>query len=89
MKSNFLKTVLPAFALILAITASLAFTSSEDAALLGYTQVDFPTQQCNPVGDVEDICQETATAVDCTISAAIIFKTQSGTQCSNKLFERP
>ena len=34
MKTNFLKIVLPAFALMLAITASLAFTSVEDDAIV-------------------------------------------------------
>ncbi len=63
MKSNFLKIVLPAFALMLAITASLAFTSAEEDITTenvyyadGSIAILLPaTIDCNP-NIVADLC---------------------------------
>ncbi|MDO5970015.1 DUF6520 family protein [Flavivirga aquimarina] len=69
MKSNFFKIVLPAFALMLAITASLAFTpadSSEDLLKITVAEYSHPdTQDCTFKNEVE--CQSTGSDICTTI----------------------
>ncbi len=63
MKSNFFKIVLPAFALMLAITASLAFTPAEDITnedvyfSNGVKAVELPaTLPCNAILTQNPVC---------------------------------
>ncbi len=67
MKSNFFKIVLPAFALMIAITASLAFTSnSSDADVIVYIEPG-----CQKVfideSQVPSTCETINTGAPCTI----------------------
>ncbi|MDO5968529.1 DUF6520 family protein [Flavivirga aquimarina] len=84
MKSNFFKIVLPAFALMLAITASLAFTSADSAedtdtkiVIAEYIHPD--TQDCTTIDEV--CCQLTGTDL-CTA----IVKNNAGNDVTVDLF---
>ncbi|MDO5970016.1 DUF6520 family protein [Flavivirga aquimarina] len=69
MKSNFFKIVLPAFALMLAITASLAFTPADSAEdlleidIAEYINPENVNNDCLPITEVS--CQITGTVL-CT-----------------------
>ena len=65
MKSNFFKIVFPAFALMLAITASLAFTPAEVNM-----EDDFAQYQVEYL-DANSVCQTVTQTKDCQLTGSI------------------
>ncbi|WP_303319224.1 DUF6520 family protein [Flavivirga abyssicola] len=96
MKSKIFKTVFPAFAFMLAITASLAFTSANNDVVeeehtkitKAYVKAGIgqPCQLVTPV-----CCQVEFAEVLCTINISGIdrqlFKTRTQTSCNGLLYE--
>ncbi|GAA3586857.1 DUF6520 family protein [Flavivirga amylovorans] len=93
MKSNFFKIVLPAFALMLAITASLAFTPANDADVTleqGFIQT-LDQQGTITACDESIICDAEENAQVCTVGLGTpiqVFgkQTLSQTSCSKVLY---
>ncbi|WP_330444582.1 DUF6520 family protein [Flavivirga abyssicola] len=97
MKSNFFKIVLPAFALMLAITASLAFTSANndvaEDTTIEITTAFYKNGLGNPCVLVNPVsCQvEFVEDKPCTISLQGVdrqlFMTETQTSCTVLLYE--
>ncbi|GAA3587430.1 DUF6520 family protein [Flavivirga amylovorans] len=92
MKSNFFKIVLPAFALMLAITASLAFTTNDDFAL---EQAYIPSvnQQGQDICDESIMCSDIDNGQECTIGLGTPIQVfglqtvQGVTKCTKTLWK--
>ncbi|WP_330444580.1 DUF6520 family protein [Flavivirga abyssicola] len=96
MKSNFFKIVLPAFALMLAITASLAFTSAnndvaeeEDAVTIAYYKdgIGNPCVEESPVScQVEFVEDKPCTVLIDTVERQL-FQNPTQSSCTVLLYE--
>lgn len=87
MKRNFFKTVLPALAVLLAITGAFAFSSADDQSVVLDVNGFIPGQVCE---ETSVVCQTQDNGIYCTNSSGVwLYKMNlSETACPDHLYRK-